>query len=37
MSTPVYETIVEESNDGILVAVDGKIVYTNRQLQHLTG
>ena len=37
MSTPVYETIVEESNDGILVAVDGEIVYTNRRLQQLTG
>jgi len=37
MSTPVYETIVEESNDGIFVAVDGEIVYTNRRLQQLTG
>ena len=37
MSTSVYETIVEESNDGILVAVDGEIVYTNRRLQQMTG
>jgi len=37
MSTPVYETIVEQSNDGIFVAVDGEIVYTNRRLQQLTG
>ncbi len=37
MSTPLYETIVEQSNDGIFVAVDCKIVYTNRRLQQLTG
>ncbi len=37
MSTPIYETIVEQSNDGILVAVDGEIVYTNPQLQQMTG
>ena len=37
MSTPVYETIVEQSNDGIFVAVDGEIVYTNPQLRKITG
>lgn len=37
MSTPVYKTIVEESSDGVLIAVNGEIVYTNRRLQQMTG
>ncbi|WP_338739016.1 PAS domain S-box protein [Haloplanus salilacus] len=32
-----YESIVEESNDGILVARNGEIVYANERLQELTG
>ncbi|WP_193767695.1 PAS domain S-box protein [Halorientalis pallida] len=32
-----YESIVEQSNDGILVAQNGEIVYANERLQELTG
>ncbi|WP_175452802.1 PAS domain S-box protein [Halorientalis regularis] len=32
-----YESIVEESNDGILVAQNGEIVYANELLQEMTG
>nr|WP_302080778.1 PAS domain S-box protein [Salinibaculum sp. KK48] len=32
-----YESIVEESNDGILVARNGEIIYANERLQELTG
>ena len=32
-----YESIVEDSNDGILVAQTGEIVYANERLQELTG
>lgn len=35
--TSLYESIVEESNDGIFVAHDGEIVYVNQRLQELTG
>ena len=37
MSDPVYESIVEHSNDGIFVAQDGEIVYANQRLCELTG
>ena len=37
MAVSIYETIVEESDDGIFVAQDGEIVYTNPQLRNLTG
>jgi PAS domain S-box-containing protein len=32
-----YESIVEESNDGIFVAQGGDIIYANDRLQELTG
>jgi len=32
-----YESIVKQSNDGVLVAQNGEIVYANERLQELTG
>ena len=37
MAESLYESIVEESNDGILVAQEGEIVYVNDRLLTLTG
>ena len=37
MSTSVYETIVEQSNDGIFVAQQGSIVYANPQLHRMVS
>jgi PAS domain S-box-containing protein len=37
MGEALYESIVEESNDGILVAQDGEIIYANERLRELTG
>jgi|AntDeeMinimDraft_4_1070355.scaffolds.fasta_scaffold37736_1 PAS domain S-box-containing protein len=37
MAVSIYETIVEKSDDGVFVAQDGEIVYTNPQLRNLTG
>lgn len=37
MAEPLYESIVEESNDGILVAQDGEIVFANDRLATMTG
>ena len=37
MTPPIYETIVERSNDGIFVVQDGTIVYANERLRELTG
>lgn len=37
MTGAVYESIVEESNDGIFVAQDGEIVYANDRIQEMTG
>jgi len=37
MTSEIHETIVEQSNDGIFIAQDGTIVYTNRRLREMTG
>ena len=37
MSTKMYETIVEQSNDGIFVAQQGSIVYANPQLHRMAS
>ena len=37
MDNVPYESIVEESNDGIFIAQNGEIVYANERLQELTG
>ena len=37
MSSTVYETIVEQSSDGIFVAQNGNIVYANPQFYRMTG
>ncbi|MDY6776044.1 MAG: PAS domain S-box protein [Halobacteria archaeon] len=37
MNDSLYELIVEESNDGVLVAQDGEVVYANQRLQEMTG
>ena len=37
MTSDIYETVVEQSNDGIFVATDGTIVYANRRLREMTG
>ncbi|XGI83544.1 PAS domain S-box protein [Halorutilales archaeon Cl-col2-1] len=37
MDNSLYRSIVEESNDGVLVARDGEVVYANRRLREMTG